>query len=78
VNLSQPGEQYLPRLNQVDVKFSKSIKSRALRIRPEFGIFNLTNVDTALAQNNSYGPNLDKLQAILDGRVYRIGVQVDF
>jgi hypothetical protein len=78
VNLSQPGEEYLPRLNQIDVKFSKSIKARALRIRPEFGIFNLANVDTALAQNNSYGPNLDRLQAILDGRVYRIGVQVDF
>jgi hypothetical protein len=78
VNLSQPGEEYLPRLNQIDVKFSKSIKSRAVRMRPEFGIFNLTNADTALGQNNSYGPNLDKLQAILDGRVYRMGVQVDF
>ena len=69
---------YLPRLNQLDIKLTKSIRYRTTRIRPEIGIFNLTNTATIQAENNSFGPNLNKVQAILDGRVVRLGVQVDF
>jgi hypothetical protein len=78
VPLTRPGEEYLPRLNQVDIKFLKNIRYRGLRMRPELGIFNLTNTATVLAQNNSFGPNLDRVQAIVDGRVVRLGMQVDF
>ena len=78
VALTQPGETYLPRLNQLDFKVTKSIRYRTVRVRPEVGIFNVTNTATVQAQNNSFGPNLDRIQAILDGRVIRLGVQVDF
>ena len=78
VPLTRPGEEYLPRLNQLDVKLLKNIRYRTLRMRPEIGIFNLTNTATVLAQNNSFGPNLDRVQAIVDGRVVRVGIQVDF
>jgi hypothetical protein len=78
VPLTQPGEEYLPRLNQLDVKVLKNIRYRGLRMRPELGIFNLTNTATVQAQNNSFGPNLDRVQAIVDGRVIRLGLQVDF
>jgi hypothetical protein len=46
--------------------------------RPEIGIFNLTNTATVQAQNYRCGPNLNRVQAILDGRVVRLGVQADF
>jgi hypothetical protein len=78
VPLTRPGEEYLPRLNQLDIKVLKNIRYRTLRLRPELGIFNLTNTATIQAQNNSFGPNLDRVQAIVDGRVIRLGIQVDF
>jgi len=42
------------------------------------GIFNLTNRATYLSQNNAFGPTLDRVQTVLDGRVVRLGVQVAF
>jgi hypothetical protein len=49
-----------------------------MKIQPQIGIFNATNEDTVLSQNNSFGPTLGRVQSILDGRVVRLGVQVDF
>jgi hypothetical protein len=78
VPLSAPGEEYLPRLNQLDVKFGKTLRYRTTRIQPQLGIFNVTNEATVLSQNNSFGPALDRVQSILDGRVVRLSVQIDF
>ena len=78
VPLSAPGEQYLPRLNQLDLKFGKLFRYRGTSIQPQLGIFNATNEATVLAQNNSFGPTLDRVQSILAGRVVRLSVQVDF
>ena len=76
--LTAPGEEYLPRLNQLDLKFGKSFSFRGRSIQPQLGIFNVTNAGTVLAQNNSFGPTLGRVQSILDGRVVRLSVQVDF
>jgi outer membrane receptor protein involved in Fe transport len=77
-DLNAPGTSYLPRLNQLDLKFSKTINHRSMKIQPEIGIFNLTNRATYLSQNNAFGPTLDRVQSVLDGRVVRLGVQVGF
>ena len=76
VQLNEPGSSYLPRLNQLDLKFSKNIRYKGIRIQPELGIFNVANSDTYLSQNNAFGPALDRVQSILDGRVVRLGAQV--
>jgi hypothetical protein len=78
VPLTAAGEEYLPRLNQLDLKFGKTFRHRALSIQPQLGIFNATNEATVLSQNNSFGPTLGRVQSILDGRVVRLSVQVDF
>ena len=65
-------------LNQLDVKFGKTLRYRTTRIQPQLGIFNVTNEATVLSQNNSFGPTLDRVQSILDGRVVRLSVQIDF
>ena len=78
VPLNAPGTAYLPRLNQVDLKFSKSIRYGRTQFRPEIGIFNAANSATYLSQNNTFGAALDRVQSILDGRVIRFGVQVGF
>lgn len=78
VPLTAAGEEYLPRLNQLDLKFGKTFRYRARSIQPQLGIFNVTNEATVLAQNNSFGPTLGRVQSILDGRVVRLSLQVDF
>ena len=78
VPLSAPGEEYLPRLNQLDLKFGKTFRYRGRSIQPQLGIFNVTNEGTVLAQNNSFGPTLGRVQSILDGRVVRLSLQIDF
>lgn len=78
VRLNEPGSEYLPRLNQLDLKFGKTLRYRRTRIQPQLGIFNVTNADTVLAVNNSFGPSLNRVQGVTDGRVVRLGVQVDF
>jgi hypothetical protein len=76
--LNAPGTLYYPRLNQIDLKFSKSLRYRNRKIVPELGIFNATNSATVLSQNNVFGPLLNQVQTVLDGRVVRFGVQIDF
>ena len=81
---SEPGEVYLPRHNQLDLKFSGTIRSGDVRIQPELAIYNTLNTDTILLRNNLWSPltsdggSLDNIQAIVDGRVIRIGVNVTF
>lgn len=78
VPLTAAGELFLPRMNQLDLKFGRTFRYRTWRIQPQLGIFNATNTATVLAQNNSFGPTLDRVQAILDGRVVRLSAQIDF
>ena len=78
IPLSQPGEDYLPRHNQLDLKLNTTIEAGNARIRPELAIYNLINVDTILVQNNFHGGSLDNIAAIIDGRVIRLGVNITF
>ncbi len=78
VPLTAPGEEYLPRLNQLDMKVGRTFNYRGKSIQPQLGIFNVTNEATILAQNNSFGPTLGRVQSILDGRVVRLSVQINF
>ena len=55
-----------------------TIRSGDVRIQPEFAIYNVLNVDTILVQNNTVGASLDRISAIIDGRVMRVGVNVTF
>ena len=78
IPFSKPGEEYLDRHNQLDLKFNGTIRSGDVRIQPEFAIYNVLNVDTILVQNNSFGGSLDNITAIIDGRVMRVGVNITF
>ena len=78
IPFSKPGEEYLPRHNQLDLKFSARIQAGDAQIRPELAIYNVANVDTILVQGNIFGGSFDKISTIIDGRVIRLGVNVTF
>jgi hypothetical protein len=78
VPLLKPGEKYLERWNQVDLRLARKFAYRQLRMQAQFDIFNLLNSSSILSVNEAFGPNLDRPQSILQGRLFAAGAQVTF
>ena len=78
IRLSEPGSSYNDRVSQLDVNLTKSIRINTVDIRPELGMFNLLNSNPVLAQVNTFGPTLDRVNTILAPRLFRFGVTVRF
>ena len=78
VPLSAPGTYYLDRQNQLDLQFGKRLTYGRTHFEPEVGIFNALKAATVLRTNDTYGPALGQVQQIIEGRVVRFGMRVDF
>jgi hypothetical protein len=81
VPLVAPGTMYQPRVHQVDFRVAKEFRARNLRIQPQFDVYNLLNGAYVLAQNNTYSPTGTSWQrptSIMQGRLMKVGVQVNF
>jgi hypothetical protein len=76
--LNRPNTLFLDRVNQLDVNFSKTVRTAGVEIRPEVAIFNALNANPVTGQINAFGPNLDRVTAILPGRLVRFGVTVKY
>ena len=77
VALVEPGTLYGDRLNQVDLRFAKILKTRGLRTALSLDLFNAFNRNTALTLNNNYASWQQPL-SILQARLTKISVQIDF
>jgi hypothetical protein len=75
--LNKPGEQYLPRVNQLDMTISKSFKIGSARVSPEFSLFNMLNANPILSESTAY-PAVGTPLRILDGRLLRFQAQIRF
>jgi hypothetical protein len=78
VPLIAPGTKYLDRYNQLDFRFARRFQVRNIRLQGQFDIFNLLNSSSILAQNETFGPSLDRPTAILQGRLFGVGLQLNF
>jgi hypothetical protein len=78
IPLLPPGSEYYDRLNQLDLRLAKNFRFGNKKIMPQVDIFNVTNSATVLSQVNTFGPSLDQVRTILDGRIVRLGVMVEF
>src|SRR5262249_23937139 len=76
--LITPGALYGDRITQVDARFSKGFKAGTSRVNAYAHFFNLLNSSAILTQNNTYGPAWRTPTLILQGRLMKLGVQVDF
>jgi hypothetical protein len=70
---------YGDRINQVDLRFSKSVdagRNRKLRVMAD--VYNAMNASPVISVNTTYGPNWLKPTQILVGRFVKLGAQLDF
>ena len=77
-NLFQPQTQFEGRINQVDVRLTRTIKAGRLQLNPRFDIYNLLNSSAVLSTNTRFGPTWLQPAQILDARLIKFEIQVQF
>jgi hypothetical protein len=78
VQLVAPGTMYGGRLDQLDLRLSKTFAWESRRVQPQFNVYNLLNSGAILGFNNTYGPNWQNPTARLAGRMVKFGLQIDW
>jgi hypothetical protein len=76
--LIAPGTVYGDRFTQVDVRFGKGFRIGRGRVQASLDIYNLMNSSAVLAQNNTFGTSWRTPTSILQGRLVKVGGQIDF
>jgi hypothetical protein len=84
VNLIEPNTMYGKGLNQLDLRFAKILRVGTTRTTVNIDLYNATNANTILTQNNNFvpliggGANWQIPTAILQPRFFKIGAQFDW
>jgi hypothetical protein len=78
VPLVAPGVEFLPRLNQLDLSFAKQFRIGQMRVQGQLDMFNALNKSTELLYRSTNFATASYLQpsSILQGRMYRVGMQL--
>ena len=82
VELLPPNTVFEPRLQQVDLRFSKIVRlGRTRRLRGDVDVYNILNASNVLNMNTTYSPPggvWQDVTQILGGRLVRLGARFDF
>jgi hypothetical protein len=78
VNLIQPGTQFRPRWNQLDLSVQRTFTVRKLTLTANLDVFNATNGNTILDQNQNFGRSLGQPTEILQPRLLRLSTNIKF
>ena len=78
IPLISPGSLYGDRLNQLDFRFSAPFRAGGIRFEPQFDLYNALNSNPVLAMNGRFGSAWQRPVNILAGRLFKVGVQMDF
>jgi hypothetical protein len=80
VNLNTPGSLYLPRWNQLDLRFAYKVKLPGGRgnWQIQADLFNALNAHPILATTTNYGSALGQVTQALQPRILTVGAQLHF
>ena len=78
VPLVPAGTLYEPRLQQLDVRFTRNIRVDRYRLRGNLDIANIFNAGNVLSAQQGFGPTYLNVLQIMGGRLVKVGVQFDF
>jgi hypothetical protein len=77
-NLLEPNTRFENRIYQTDVRLSRTVRIRGVRLLATLDVYNAFNASPILSINTRYGPQWLQPQAILDGRLVKFGGQFTF
>ena len=78
VPLNAPGTKFLDRQNQLDVRITRNFKLRGVTLQAQADAYNALNTGVVLNAVQTYGTALDRPASILQGRLFRFGMQAKF
>jgi hypothetical protein len=78
IDLIPFGSVFADRINQVDFRVTKSARVGRVRLEPMLDVFNLFNASPILGVNTRYGTSWLTPTQILPGRLFKLGVQLNF
>jgi hypothetical protein len=78
-NLVLPNTYYLePRLQQLDLRFSRVFRAGRGTIQPQIDFFNTFNASDVLGITTRLGPRYNVPTGVLDPRLVKFGVNITF
>ncbi|HEV2985054.1 MAG TPA: TonB-dependent receptor, partial [Vicinamibacterales bacterium] len=78
IQLIAPDTIFERRIIQLDLRLSKSVRVAGLRLQGMFDCYNVLNANPVTQMNTTYGPQWLTPTQILDARLFKFGVQMDF
>jgi hypothetical protein len=81
VSIMLPFAENGPRINQLDLRFSKRITMGRARVRGQFDVYNVTNGAGILDQLTDYGTNgasFQQINNVLGARLFKFGVVFEY
>lgn len=78
VSLIEPGTMYEDRINQFDARLTKIMRVGKYRVEGMLDVYNLFNASPILSINSTFGPNWLRPNQILDGRIFKLGIEIQF
>jgi len=79
LDLLPPTELFEPRLQQLDLRFSRIVRlGGTRRLRGDIDLYNVFNAGNVISMNTTYGSGWQDVRQILGGRLIRLGGQFDF
>ncbi len=78
IELIAPDTVFGPRTTQLDFRVSRSFMAGRMRVQPMLDLYNALNSNATLTLNTRYGSQWLRPTRIMDGRIAKLGVQVDF
>jgi hypothetical protein len=77
-NLIPAGEVFIERLNQIDFRVAKLFRFNGTRTSLNFDFYNITNSNSVITENATYGTPWRTPQSILLPRLFKLSAQFDF
>ena len=75
VQLLEPGAKQLGRQNQADIRLKRTFQIGRLSLEGQADAYNAFNSGVVLSRVQTYGSRLDVPATILQGRLFRLGLQ---
>jgi hypothetical protein len=78
INIVEAGEVFVERLNQIDFRASKIFRVAGTRTNVNFDFYNVTNSNSVITENATFGPGWRTPTGILLPRLFKISAQFDW